>query len=113
MERMDVYKKSLSLLDEFLAETSSADLSNLIDKYKKLDIQGPTFSEYLVDLQNSFESVDWYSEINKLTMVDLSDCHVYQLKDGDNYYVPPPPDDKKYTQNNKDSSIFEESFFLV
>ena len=112
MKTMNVHEKSLALLDEFIAETSASDLSNLVKKYKKLNIKGPTFSEYLDGLQSALESINWRTTIQKLTTIDLSDCHIYQLSGDSSYYVP-PLSGKKINQNNKDSAIFAESFFLV
>ena len=112
METMNTHQKSLALLDEFIAETSPAELSNLIDKYKALDIKGPTFSEYMNQLQSAMESINWHSNVQKLTTIGLSECNIYQLSGDSNYYVP-PPNTKRLNRNNKDSAIFAESFFLV
>lgn len=46
----DSRKKSLELLDKFIAETPPAELADLIATYEKLDIKGPTFDEYLNSL---------------------------------------------------------------
>lgn len=43
----DQHKKSLELLDKFIAETPPAELTRLIAQYENLDIKGPTFDEYL------------------------------------------------------------------
>ncbi len=44
--------ESLELLSKFVAETPKGDLQALIDQYSNLNIDGPTFAEYLVGLDN-------------------------------------------------------------
>jgi hypothetical protein len=109
---MSIYKNSLALLDEFLSETSPSEVAKLINKHKNSGIEGPLYNEYLYSLQESFSSINWFSESEKVQSIDISDCGVlYQLKDNDVPYIPPPNNSKNIY--NKKDSIDIESFFLV
>lgn len=112
MKNTEQYTKSLQLIDQFIAEISPVELESLLKKYDEMNIQGPSFDEYLVSLDESFESFCWNQEATNHTIID--ECEVigvYKVTDCDNYYIP-PPENLKYTPK-KDSALISESFFLL
>lgn len=42
----EAHKKSLSLLKQFLSETTKEEIEKILSKYDQLDIGGPTVDEY-------------------------------------------------------------------
>ena len=56
MNKDDQYKKSLELLDKFLRETPREELEKMISEIDKLNIEGPTISEYFKQM-NGFQVV--------------------------------------------------------
>jgi hypothetical protein len=111
MKKTNVYKRSLELLDEFIAETSNEDLTALISKHANSKIKGPTFDEYLEYFQEEFENIDWRSESNNLDVEVSCKPHynIYQRKIG---HKQPPPITKKFILNNQGSAIKAEPFFV-
>lgn len=47
MKRQLIYKRSIKLIEKYLKETPPDEVKALIEKYDKMDIQGPTFDEYI------------------------------------------------------------------
>ena len=50
MEKSEVYKISMDKLKDFVTTTSSYEIDLLIKKSKDLNIEGPTYSEYLQEI---------------------------------------------------------------
>lgn len=112
MKNIEQYTKSLQLIDKFIAETSATDLEALLQKYEK--IQGPTFDEYLISLEESYELFCWHPVIDE--HIVINDCEligVYKVGADNSYYIPPPTTKILKQQPKKDSALNTESFFLL
>ena len=48
-----IQKKSLELIKQYVKDTPQHEVQTLINKYANLNIEGPTFAEYLSELSNS------------------------------------------------------------
>lgn len=114
MEKSAVYKKSLEKLQQFVANTSREEIDALIKSCKDLNIEGPTFKEYLNGIQEHFEELHYVidSDLFIDENIDSSCIFNYPQNYEDKYYASPPNLGKNIF-SEKDSSIFEESFFLV
>jgi len=112
MEKDNIYKRSLELANKFISEITQDELTELISKYEKMDIQGPTFDEYLDILQNELARIDWHSCYEESLSINQSDLKKYFIEYYDDYY-PPPRSKRTPITNKKDSAIFAESFFLL
>lgn len=114
MEKSEIYKISISKIKEFVANTSSQEIDVLIKSCKDLKIDGPTFKEYLNGIQEHFEEFNYSSGSEFLIDSDIESSCIFNYSQNyaDKYYAP-PPNLSKNILDKKDSSLFEESFFLV
>ncbi len=117
MKEGKVYKRSLELIDQFLEETSAEELSELIGQYDSLNIEGPTFDQYLSEFHDQFADISADTSISddgSSTCIEIVDMEefLYDIEVEMNNYFPPPPkhNNKSY---KKDSATTAESFFLV
>lgn len=102
----------MELLNQFISKTPTDELAKLISKYENLDIEGPTFDEYLDILQNELERIDWHPCFGTSVSINQSEMNKYMIVYNEDFYPPPlPKRNKKVTK--KDSVISTESFFLL
>ncbi len=73
-------KSPIELLNQFLKNTPISELETLVNKYKDLDIQGPTFSEYMNGLRPQ-KKVDLEGLKTKF-LHTLYDCGVSNTEKG-------------------------------
>ena len=112
MNKTEIYKKSLSLLRQLVAETSKEELEKMVKSVKDLKIKGPTFEEYLNTVQTVFENLDWNNNSKVIITKPVAYAEKYRFNVPENYYAPPPR--SKYNPvNKKHSSNIAECFFLV
>jgi hypothetical protein len=114
MEKSIIYKTSISKLKEFVFKTSPEEIDMLIKSCKDLKIDGPKFNDYLNGIQEHFEDLNYSFDSDLLvdSVIDTSCIFDYPQNYADKYYMP-PPNLGKDKFDKKDSSLFEESFFLV
>lgn len=59
MSKMDIFEKSLLLLDEYFSETSPSMVEESLHIVDKMHVGGPTVSEYFSDFETEFVYKEW------------------------------------------------------
>jgi len=112
MKKDTLYKRSLKSLQEFIAETPADELATLISECVKMEIEGPTFDEYLDKLQKVLIDLEWNPIHFEAISLIKPDLKKYMIEYNDDFY-PPPRSKRNLITNKKDSAIFAESFFFL
>jgi hypothetical protein len=107
MKKQEAHKNTLEFLDKFISNRGDV-LKRIIQKHSNT-IAGPTYGEYLISLDETYEVIE-YLECQPSDGIDWSELTTFEPFE---YSSPPPIIENKNKISKKDSAKLQSLSFFV
>jgi len=113
MEKQKIQSSALDLLKEFIA-TAPDKVKEIVDKNEKINIEGPTYAEYLASLDD-YSILTQCSNDNGVELEYMREEPYYQIISEffEAEVIPPLITSNKNKKTKKDSVILQSLFFYL